>query len=93
MQKSPRRRSQQYPLSKMASKSGTVFRADGLDVVALTGSDAGWAVTRMPAGGWIQFDEVAFSPGNYKVPVRYASTASHTPQLSIDGVALPPRRG
>ena len=67
----------------------TVFRTDGLNVRALTGSSAGWAVTGMPAGGWIQFTNVFVSPGNYKFPVQYSSTAPHILQLSIDGVALP----
>ena len=57
----------------------TVFRTDGLKVRALTGSSAGWAVTGMPAGGWIQFTNVFVSPGNYKFPVQYSHQPRPTP--------------
>jgi hypothetical protein len=68
--------------------TGGIYRRSPstLGISALSGS--GWAVTNTTAGEWLEWDGVVFSPGNYKFPIRYASTASHTVQLSIDGTAL-----
>jgi hypothetical protein len=49
----------------------------------------GWAVTNTAANEWIEWDNLFFSAGNYKFPIRYSSTASHTVRLAVDGVALP----
>jgi VCBS repeat-containing protein len=68
--------------------SGAAFRRSGdLDIRTL--STNGWAVTATAAGEWIEFDAIQFSAGNYKFPVCYSSTASHTLRLYIDGIALP----
>jgi Domain of unknown function (DUF5010)/DUF5010 C-terminal domain/F5/8 type C domain len=71
-----------------AGNPGGVYRRTGtLGIRALPGS--GWAVTATAAGEWIEFDAIQFSAGNYKFPVCYSSTVSHTLRLYIDGVALP----
>ena len=71
-----------------AGNPGGVYRRTGtLAIRALSGS--GWVITGTVAGEWIQFDGVQFSAGNYKFPVCYSSTTSHTLRLYIDGVAQP----
>jgi hypothetical protein len=71
-----------------AGNAGGAFRRAGdLDIRTL--STNGWSVTATAAGEWIEFKDIQFSAGNYKFPVRYSATASHTLRLYIDGVALP----
>ncbi len=69
--------------------TGGVFRRNPstLDCAAL--STSGWVVSNTKAGEWLEWDGVTFTPGNYKFPVCYSSTAPHTLQLQIDGTLLP----
>ena len=71
-----------------AGNSGGAFLPPGENLDVSTISPYGWAVTYTAATEWIDFTNFPFSMGNYRFSVRYASTASHTLRLYVDGAAL-----
>ncbi|HTJ78443.1 MAG TPA: DUF5010 domain-containing protein [Rariglobus sp.] len=80
-----------YRLNITAAPGGPTDRLQVGDfsLKAPVTNGGGWVVTNTAAGEWIDFEGVGVSSGNYKFPIRYSSTASHTVRLTIDNVALP----
>jgi hypothetical protein len=59
-----------------------------MDITIKYSNGGGWAVTNTTAGEYLQWSNINFSAGNYKFPICYSSTASHTASLSVDGNSL-----
>jgi len=80
-----------YRLNVTAAPGGPTnnLQVEDFKLKAPTTNGSGWVVTNTAAGEWIDFEGVSVSSGNYKFPIRYSSTASHTVRLTIDNVALP----